>query len=345
VPFAASSPAAAAPTPAPGRRAIGWAGLLLETPETWELSQIEGDGKKGSLNLIDASQRRLAIFWETLAGRRIDPERAIRARLGAAAGLSRWKRGRAAIERVDAPHLTPLYRLPHPLKPVDLYSGFSPATRRIISVDAPRGETPRFAHETADALISIRDQPSDQPALWAYFSHSFAAPPGLIYRAATLNLGDMRVWFSAGAKRPVGVPSVCVRFVYPSEAALSRKRLEEWHADFLQTLRFEYGLLVGGWRLGKSPQRREVQTPRGPAWLSALRQVHPLRPMRGRSPTLRRKLHLWTIHDADAARVIQIVITEEPERAAELFDDLLAGLHWARRADCPPESWRATHPT
>ena len=48
---------------------------------------------------------------------------------------------------------------------------------------------------------------------------------------------------------------------------------------------------------------------------------------------LARTASLWTIHDTDANRLIQIVLAERPERAAAMLAELLVGMHWAARGE------------
>ena len=53
---------------------FGWAGIVTELPEEWEISGLSGDQKEGYLRLEDEFMPRLELKWSVAKSKRRNPD-------------------------------------------------------------------------------------------------------------------------------------------------------------------------------------------------------------------------------------------------------------------------------
>lgn len=304
------------PAPPSGLRPLGWAGLLLNTPERYHPHKIAGDARKGMIVLADDERPRLEVSWERLK-KSADGDRLVRKRFGAAAGRA---------EKLPNPAAAPMLLARDAEKQRDRAIAYFPATRRVVEILFLHGTQRENLAMPRQTLAGMVDQPPDRAQRWAFFDVSFAAPAGFLYADARLNLGDMAVTLTRGA-REFTAPSVTVRQAYPAKLALARFPLEKWHEDHARSLRHLFADAGAGVLRRGKPSMAAIQTPRGEGFATDAKLRPGLRPFYWRTP---RHTRFVTLHDRELDRLHILRATGGAGECGALLDWIARELQWAR---------------
>ncbi|MDP7162226.1 MAG: hypothetical protein QF792_01870 [Phycisphaerae bacterium] len=299
----------------PAHRRFGWAGFLLEVPQSYRLVQVAENGRRGKLSLADDERVRLELAWDTAVRRRMDPQRVARRCLFRATGKRLKRSHRDKIEPISLPALTCMFRYRHEETRCDHYAGFSARTNRFVRLACHLGDDDKNDQSQLferQILPSLQDQPPDRPQAWAFFGVQFNAPAGLVYEESRLNLGDMRVMFVASDRRS----RLTIGCIYPAKLALSRQPLDQWMRQILKAEHKRFR------RCGEG-NFSEIAAPcgRGLDAESHLRWVLLLWPWRRM-----RVRQTWLIHDAGSDRLVLLQATGRREELQALLDQAAKGL-------------------
>jgi hypothetical protein len=235
------------------------------------------------------------------------------------------------ITAVTNPHFAPMLHLRDERRGVERYAGYSPATRRVVQIachTAGDRDDDAMRRHTASELL---DQPADAAMRWAILGASFTTPPGLVYQAATLNLGDMQVRVGRPHRGEFSGPCVVVRQWYPAQLALTRQAPELWMQAMMSGLKQVYRGPREARRL-RQPSMPRVATARGQALHVPLRMRWLARTMLWRCPGRR---DLWLLHDEGANRLVGVQIAGDPASFDATLTQVIAGLHWAGAGAVP----------
>lgn len=292
---------------------FAWAGLILDTPDSYRPLKIDGVSYNGRVILADDERARLEITWATNASRRFKADKFIRRR--ALSGLARIDRKQAMGDLVDVehPHFQPMVRYDDDAANVTRWVGYCGKTKRAVDVIYQRGAAAEDARMRDSVLPSLRDQPLDEPQRWALYGFHFTVPANMRYVDSNLNLGDMRLTFRGPRKA-----KLVLRELHPAKLALTRQKLGKWLEDVAKKERYEY----------PPPPAKKIE----PVECAAGEAV-------GFDAKLRpgRKLFMWRspwrlrwrmIHDADHNRLIALGVAARKAEIDPLIDAVLDGLHW-----------------
>jgi len=302
-------------------RPFGWAGWLTRIPDSWRLLHVEGNTRRGRVDLGDEGAVLFRITWATVTRRGVDVERVARRHLRRA--LPRDRRS-DELRSVAHESLDPLLHHAHNQEQRDRYVGYAPATRRIFDIACHRVNKRRDRLVRDLTIGRFTDQPDDQPRRWAFFSVAFIVPEGFGHEEATLNLGDMRVRFVRRAGLTAR-ESLTVRHIYPAGLALARGDLDYWMRNMLAELRPMYRPRRAGWLGRGAPATRQIDTPLGTARVAELGLRSILSPMAWR---LARRMRFMLVHDEEHDQFIALQLAARVERIDDLIRQVVAGLHW-----------------
>lgn len=306
-------------------RPFGWAGWLTRIPDSWRLHRVEGNTRRGRVDLGDEFAVLFRITWATVTRRGADVERIARRHLRRA--LPRDRRS-DELQLVRNESLDPLVHHADKRQELDRYVGYAPATGRIFDIAYHRVSRKWDRFVRNQTIGRFTEQPDDQPRRWAFFAVAFVVPDRFNHESATLNLGDMRVRFIRRAAWTAR-ESLAVRHIYPAELALARGDLEYWMQQILTELRPLYRPRGTGWLRRRTPQTHRIDSPVGVARVVELGLRTVLTPLAWR---FARRMQLMLVHDEEHDQLIALQLAARPERIEQVLGQVVAELHWADHA-------------
>ncbi len=215
------------PRPARSARAVAWQGWRLNVPRRWDPVKLDGDARAGHALFADALRPRLGLRWQTPPRRRFDAAAAVRRVLVDEVGRLAADEARPwappTFSRPGGWEASLLYVEPDP-PGRDVWVGYSPASRRLLSVAYHAHRRERVLAEVL--LPTLAEAPLDRAAPWAVFDLSLVVPGGFALSAQRLNAGDLSLTFADRRGTTVAVRQVAV-----AGLALRRQPLDAWVAD------------------------------------------------------------------------------------------------------------------
>jgi len=331
------------PPPAPaGTRPFGWAGFLLDLPESFKLLHVKGEHARGHIRLVDSQQIRLEVAWATVTKKNFNAEvfirRQLKRSLTSVPNRAQRQRGaELASQAIDPllPGFVPALTVSDPESGHDRLVGYCPETHRVFEFVYRHGSPAENTLYRDGVLHSFIDQPLDRPMKWAFFGVSFTAPPTFGFGVAKLNLGDMQVQLLVRGTDLTG-PGLLIRQIYPAKLALTRMPLEKWIAHWARTLSPTWRIDGCGHSGRKPPiiQSRTIDLDQQGGGPGARIEVlecrgglrYLFRPFLWRAPKTTR---LWMWHDAEADRIMAIQCSHRPEELEGVLVQAARGINWA----------------
>jgi hypothetical protein len=297
---------------------------LTRIPDSWRLLRVEGNQRRGRVDLGDEGAVHFRMAWATVTQRGVDIERIARRHLRRA--LDRSQRS-DDLKSMAHDALDPFLHHADERAQLDRYVGYAPATGRIFDIACHRSKKRQDRFVRDWTIGRLTDPPMDQPRRWAFFAVAFIVPDWFGHENAILNLGDMRLRF---ARRTgwTARESLTIRHIYPAELALARGDVAYWMKNLLDELRPLYRPCRTGWFGRRAPATHQIDTPHGTARVAELKLRATLFPMAWR---LARRMRLVLVHDEEHGQLIALQLAARIERMDDVLGQVVRGLHWT---DC-----------